>query len=251
MGIESLLALPLLLVAAFVAGALNSIAGGGSFLTLPALIFVGMPPVAANATGTMALLPGYLSGAWGFREDIRAPRNLPLWGLTAVSLVGGAAGAVLLLLTPNDVFRAIVPWLLLLATALFAFGPRLLRSMRHADEAGTLASVAGLSLVTVYGGYFNGGLGIMLLALFELLGQTDLNGMNGLKTLVSAILTTISVVLYAWGGAIVWPTALSMMVTATLGGYVGARLARRLPSEWVRRVVVATGLIMTALFFLS
>lgn len=113
----------LLLTAAFVAGALNAVAGGGSFLTLPALVFTGMPPVVANATGTVALLPGYLAGAWGFREDTAPPPGLSMRLLVALSLAGGAAGAALLLVTPEATFRRVVPWLLLAATALFAFGP--------------------------------------------------------------------------------------------------------------------------------
>lgn len=248
---ESLLFLPLLLAAAFIAGALNAVAGGGSFLTLPALVFAGVPPVAANATGTLALLPGYIASAWGFRENIRAPQHLSLTSITLISLVGGALGAGLLLLTPNETFRAIVPWLLLLATMLFAFGPRLLQMSRRTGEAGTTAQVLGLLAVAVYGGYFNGGLGIMLLALFGLLGQTDIHGMNGLKNLVSAVLTAIAVALYAGGGVIVWWAALTMMVAATAGGYLGARWARRLPPVWVRRGVVVTGLVMAALFFLT
>ncbi|HXH04469.1 MAG TPA: sulfite exporter TauE/SafE family protein, partial [Candidatus Competibacteraceae bacterium] len=204
---DALLTLPLLLAAAFFAGALNAVAGGGSFLTLPALVFVGVPPVTANATGTLALLPGYLSGAWGFREDIRPPHSLSLGPLILLSLAGGSAGALLLLITPNATFRAIVPWLLLAATALFAYGPRLLRGLRGRHEAGPAATALGVLAVTVYGGYFNGGLGILLLALFGLLGMADLNAMNGLKNLVSAVLTSIAVAVYAWGGAIVWGTA--------------------------------------------
>lgn len=247
---ESIPFLPLLLAAAFLAGALNAVAGGGSFLTLPALVFAGVPAVAANATGTFALLPGYLASAWGFREDVRAPQGISLPSVIAISLLGGASGAALLLITPNQTFRAIVPWLLLLATALFAFAPRLLKYARHHGEGGLLTTVLGLLLVTGYGGYFNGGLGIMLLALFGLLGQSDLNAMNGLKNLVSAVLTAIAVTLYAWGGAIVWGEALIMMFAATAGGYVGARVARQLPARWVRRGIIVTGLVMAALFFL-
>ncbi|MDQ2695099.1 MAG: sulfite exporter TauE/SafE family protein [Pseudomonadota bacterium] len=249
MSVEPVVTLTLVLVAAFFAGALNAVAGGGSFLTLPALVFAGIPPVAANATGTLALLPGYLASAWGFREDIRAPRQLSLAALVAVSLAGGSVGAILLLLTPNDVFRALAPWLLLAATALFAFGPQLVRRVNQAGEAGSLATILGLLAVTVYGGYFNGGLGILLLALFSLLGQSSINLMNGLKNLVSAVLTAIAVTLYAWGGAIVWSKALTMMVAATAGGYLGARLARRLPAQWVRRTIILTGLVMAGLFF--
>ncbi len=238
----------LLLAAAFAAGALNAVAGGGSFLTLPALVLTGVPAVSANATGTLALLPGYLSGAWGFREDTRPPPGLSTGALAALCLGGGATGATLLLLTPDAIFQRVVPWLLLLATLLFALGPRLTRSARPrtARPAGAMFSVFA---VTAYGGYFNGGLGILLLAMFSLLGQTNLHAMNGLKNQVSALLTLIAAALYAWGGLIAWREASIMMGAALLGGYAGARGARRLSAVWLRRGIVLTGLVMSVLFF--
>ncbi|WP_313074480.1 sulfite exporter TauE/SafE family protein [Melaminivora sp.] len=244
--------LALLLVAAFVAGALNAVAGGGSFLTLPALVFTGVPPVVANATGTVALLPGYAAGAWGFREDMAAPPGLSMRTTVLLSLIGGSAGAALLLVTSDAAFNKIVPWLLLVATALFAFGPQLRQwagSGAQGGAASPLKAGAGMLVVAIYGGYFNGGLGILLLALFGLLGQTQLNAMNGMKNLVSALLTAIAVVIYAAGGKVFWYQALIMMVAATAGGYGGARLARRLPPAVLRWGIVATGLVMTALFF--
>lgn len=242
----------LLLAAAFVAGALNAVAGGGSFLTLPALVFTGVPPVVANATGTVALLPGYLAGAWGFREDVQSPPGLAMKSVIVLSLLGGAAGALLLLFTPDATFRQVVPWLLLAATAMFAFGPQLRRwtaGTTHAGPPSALKAGLGMLAVAIYGGYFNGGLGIVLLALFGLLGQTRLAAMNGMKNLVSALLTAIAVVVYAAGGLVEWPQALGMMVAATLGGYGGARLARRIPAPWLRGGIVVTGLVMSALFF--
>ena len=238
----------LLLTAAFVAGALNSVAGGGSFLTLPALVFVGVPPVVANATGTVALLPGYAAGAWGFREDTQAPPGLSMARLVVLSLVGGALGAGLLLVTSNDTFSIVVPWLLLVATVLFALGPKL-REWTAGGKPSTAKATAGVLVVAAYGGYFNGGLGILLLALFGLLGQTQLNAMNGLKNLVSALLTAIAVAVYAIGGVVDWRYALLMMVAATAGGYIGARVARRIPALWLRWGIVATGLVMTGVFF--
>ena len=238
----------LLLAAAFVAGALNAVAGGGSFLTLPALVFTGVPPVVANATGTVALLPGYMAGAWGFREDTAAPPGLSMRLLVVLSLIGGAAGAALLLITPDTVFRQVVPWLLLAATALFAFGPQL-RKMLAGGAPSTTKATIGVLVVAAYGGYFNGGLGILLLALFGLLGQTNLNAMNGLKNWVSALLTAIAVAIYAAGGVVLWQQALLMMVAATAGGYGGARVARRIPATWLRWGIVATGLVMAAVFF--
>ena len=245
----------LLLAAAFVAGALNAVAGGGSFLTLPALVFTGIPPVMANATGTVALLPGYAASAWGFREDMAPPPGLTMRSSIALSLVGGAAGAALLLFTSNDTFRKVVPWLLLAATALFAFGPqiRVWASSRHhaPSSASPVKAALGMLAVAFYGGYFNGGLGILCLALFGLLGQTQLNAMNGMKNLVSALLTAIAVAIYAAGGIVAWPQALLMMVAATAGGYGGARIARQIPAHMLRWGIVLTGLVMAALFFMK
>lgn len=241
----------LLLAAAFVAGALNAVAGGGSFLTLPALVFTGVPPVVANATGTVALLPGYMAGAWGFREDMQPPPGLSMRAVVLLSLIGGSAGAALLLVTSDATFNQIVPWLLLAATAMFAFGPQL-RQWAGSGHHGAPSPVkAGLGMLAVaaYGGYFNGGLGILLLALFGLLGQTQLNAMNGMKNLVSALLTAIAVAIYAVGGIVEWKQAFLMMIAATLGGYGGARVARKLPAPVLRWGIVATGLVMAAVFF--
>lgn len=245
----------LLLVAAFVAGALNAVAGGGSFLTLPALVFTGIPPVTANATGTVALLPGYAASAWGFKEDMAPPPGLTMARSVLLSLMGGAAGAALLLFTPNDTFRKVVPWLLLGATALFAFGPQIRAWASRSTPPGTPAnptkSALGMLAVAFYGGYFNGGLGILCLALFSLLGQTQLNAMNGMKNLVSALLTAIAVAIYAAGGIVEWKHAIVMMVAATLGGYGGARVARKIPATVLRWGIVVTGLVMAVLFFLK
>ncbi len=243
--------LALLLMAAFGAGALNAVAGGGSFLTLPALVFTGLSPVVANATGTVALLPGYVSGAWGFREDLQAPPGLTLPRMAVLSVAGGAAGAMLLLVTDDRTFRVLIPWLLLAATAMFAAGPALVRRMRSLGDGtpSTGRASIGVMLVAVYGGYFNGGLGILLLALFGLLGQSNLHAANGSKNVVSALLTAIAVLVYAAGGLVAWPQALFMMLAATAGGYLGARMARRLPAPVLRAGIVAIGLLMSAIFF--
>jgi uncharacterized membrane protein YfcA len=170
----------LLAVAAFGAGVLNAIAGGGSFLTLPALVFTGVPPIAANATSALAVSPGYLGSVWGFRSELKAldPRLLRREALLAS--VGGVAGAMLLLVTPAKVFSGLIPWLLLFATVLFALGPRIAQLGQPGggkDSGGAEGPTAlarwrmpGLLLVSVYGGYFNGGLGILLMALYTLTG---------------------------------------------------------------------------------
>jgi uncharacterized membrane protein YfcA len=238
----------LLAAAAFGAGVLNAIAGGGTFLTFPALVWTGVPPIAANATSALAVCPGYLGSALGFRAELAALSRALVWREMGLSALGGVAGALLLLVTPAKVFAGVVPWLLLFATALFALGPRL---SRWAGGAHGFARwrTPGLLAVAVYGGYFNGGLGILLMALYLLCGEPRLHTVNALKNLNSFVLSVVSVIAFAIGGAIVWRQALLMAVFATLGGFAGARLARRLPVAWVRGIVIVTGLVMSALFF--
>ncbi len=233
--------------AAFAAGVLNAIAGGGSFLTFPALVFAGVPPVAANATSAMAVSPGYLGSTLGFRPELRSLPAALLRREVGIAALGGLLGAGLLLVTPAKVFSGIVPWLLLLATALFALGPRIARLSGDAGQPRW--RLPGLLAVSVYGGYFNGGLGILLMALYTLTGESRLNTVNALKNLNSFVLSLLSVVAFAAAGAIVWPQAVWMMLWATAGGWAGARLARQLPTRWVRLLVIATGLVMSAVFF--
>lgn len=249
----------LLSASALGAGALNAIAGGGSFLTFPALVWTGLPPIVANATSAVAVSPGYLGSALGFRRELA---ELPASRRQAEALIcalGGLAGAGLLLVTPARLFSAAVPWLLLFATVLFALGPRLVAARRARDASMSALSSSSASLrvqrlglfaVAVYGGYFNGGLGILLMALYTLTGESSLNTANALKNLNSLVLSLLSVAAFAWAGAVAWPQALVMMVAATLGGFIGARLARRLPAAWVRTGVVLTGLAMTAAFLM-
>jgi uncharacterized protein len=233
--------------AAFAAGVLNAIAGGGSFLTFPALVFAGVPPLAANATSAMAVSPGYLGSTWGFRAELKAlPKSLLRKEVT-IAAMGGLIGAGLLLVTPAKVFSGLVPWLLLVATALFAAGPWLAKG--NSGQGQPAWRLPGLMLVAVYGGYFNGGLGILLMALYTLTGESRLNTVNALKNLNSFVLSLLSVLAFALAGAIIWPQAIWMMVLATAGGWVGARLAKRLPVRWVRWMVIATGLVMSAVFF--
>ena len=233
--------------AAFAAGALNAVAGGGSFLTFPALVFAGVPPVAANATSAVAVSPGYLGSTLGFRPELRALPVALLWREVLIAALGGLMGAGLLLLTPAKVFSGIVPWLLLLATVLFALGPRFARLSGGAGHPRW--RMPGLLCVSIYGGYFNGGLGILLMALYTLCGETRLNTVNALKNLNSFVLSLLSVLAFALAGAIVWSQAVWMMLWATAGGWAGARVARRLPVRWVRLLVMATGLVMSAVFF--
>ena len=235
-------------LAAFGAGVLNAIAGGGSFLTFPALVFAGVPPLAANATSAAAVSPGYLGSTLGFKDELRAIPGAVLQREVLVAAVGGLIGAGLLLVTPAKVFSGLVPWLLLLATVLFALGPRI-ASRGAGQKSAADWRLPGLLAVSIYGGYFNGGLGILLMALYTLTGESRLNTVNALKNLNSFVLSWLSVAAFAWAGAIVWDQALWMMLLATAGGWSGARLAKRLPTQWVRKLVMCTGLLMSAVFF--
>lgn len=243
-----------ILAAGFAAGILNAIAGGGTFLTFPALVWAGAPAVSANATATLSALPGYLSSAWALRNHIRAEGALRLASVMLCASLGGLLGAGLLLLTPDKAFSALVPWLLLLATVAFAAGPYLLAQLRRrgAPAAGPTISAAALVAVSLYGGYFNGGLGIMLLAVFGLLGFSDLHGMNGLKNLLSAIPSIVAVATYIAAGLISWPAALLMAPATTAGGYLGAWLAQRIQNiRLLRGGITVIGVAMTVAFFLT
>lgn len=232
--------------AAFAAGMVNTVAGGGTFLTFPALVFAGIPPVAANATSAVAVLPGYLAGALGFRAELGRMGRGRLLRLSGVALAGGLVGALLLMVSSNAVFARIVPGLLLAATLIFLAGDRL-RDLA-ARHAGRGTGLWGLFGVSVYGGYFNGGLGILLLALFAVWGLRDLHEMNGLKNGLSFVLALVSVAAFAVAGLVAWPQAVVMMVAATLGGYAGAPVARALPPAVLRGIIAAIGFGMSAVF---
>lgn len=243
----------LLLLAGLGAGILNAVAGGGTFLTFPTLIWLGVPPIAANATATLTALPGYFGSAWAYRRDMGGEGSLGLRSITLISALGGAAGGLLLIVTPGETFRGIVPWLLLAATVLFAAGPWLLTQLRKrgGGDAGPLVSSLAIFAVSVYGGYFNGGLGIMLLATLGLIGHTNLHGMNGLKNLLAAVLSTISAAAFVIAGLIFWREAAIMAVGTLVGGYLGARISRRMRRTGpLRAFVVAVGLALTVAFLI-
>jgi uncharacterized protein len=248
----SLTDVPLLFAAALLGGALNAVAGGGSFIAFPALLFSGVPPVPANATNTVALWAGLFFSGGAFRHHLNVPQRV-LASLVAASLAGGALGAVLLLRTPAGTFLRILPWLMLSATLLFVFGPRLTRA-----EAGVLHAPGGASmalatfcqlLIGVYGGYFGGGMGLVILALLSSLGMADIHEMNASKVVLSTSTNGIAVLIFTFKHAVYWPQAWIMIAGAALGGYLGAHYSLRLPRVWVRWFVISVGTAMTGYFF--
>lgn len=239
----------LIVIAAFCAGVLNTIAGGGTFLTFPALVFIGLPPVMANATSAVAVFPGYLGGALGFRAELARFDKTRMLKLLAVTFAGGLIGSLLLLVSSNKAFSLVVPFLLLAATLAFLFGDQIRGWAARKSRAVTPFGSVGLLLVSIYGGYFNGGLGIVLLALFALWGMVDLHEMNGLKNGLSFALSAISVAVFAAGGLVQWHYAVAMMLASTVGGYAGAPIARKLPRSVVRALIALVGFTMSAVFF--
>ena len=240
--------LSLLASASFIAGIINSIAGGGSFLTFPALVFTGVPTIAANATSAVAVFPGYLSGALGFYKELKEYPKSKFLLLIILSIMGGIGGSLLLLITPASVFSYIIPWLLGFATLLFAFGDFVAKwAKKNSNSNGFLGNLTTL-IVCIYGGYFNGGLGIILLALFSTLGMRDIHLMNGLKNIMSFALSAASVVTFAIAGIVFWQQAIIMMIAATIGGYFGVVVARKLSKNTIRMIIVIIGLIMTVIF---
>lgn len=237
-----------LALAAFLAGGLNAVAGGGTFLTFPALVFSGLPPIAANATSAAAVMPGYVGGVLGSYRDLAPVHGLGTRAQVALAGAGGAMGGALLLFTPAPLFRGLVPWLLLVATVLFAAGPRLAELLRGRLSGAKVAAML-LFVVSAYGGYFNGGVGILFLSMFSLLGLRALNTMNALKNLGSLLLSTCSLMMFAAAGLIVWREAAIMAAASGVGGYIGARFARRLRGDILRMSIVCIGLAMTVLFF--
>lgn len=242
-----------LFAAGILGGALNAVAGGGSFIGFPALLFTGVPPIPANATNTVALWTGVTASGGAYRKRLDVPRRV-LAPLLLSSCVGGIVGAILLLKTPPHIFMRVLPWLMLGATLLFIVGNRLARgrasSVGHEATASAIfvASVFELA-VAVYGGYFGGGVGIVNLAMFAALGMTDIHAMNALKSVLGSMINGVAVVAFIVARAVYWPQAGVMIVGSVIGGYFGAHYAQRLPQSWIRRTVILVGASMTIYFF--
>ena len=243
----------LLFLAGTWAGAVNAVAGGGSFVSFPALLFTGVPAVAANATNTFALWVGVTASGGAYRNRLNVSRRVAI-PLVIASIAGGMVGALLLIHTPAETFLRVIPWLMLAATLLFAFGKYLTAFVaagisREASNAAVAGATVFELLVAIYGGYFGGGIGIMNLAMFATLGMTDIHAMNALKTVLSSTTNGIATGTFVVAKAIFWPQAIVMTAGAIIGGYFSAHYAQRLPQRWIRSFVILVGLGMSAYFF--
>lgn len=241
----------LLFGSAALAGMINSVAGGGTLLTFPALIWAGNSAIIANATSTVALVPGAWSSIWGYRSQLHeTPRRF--FVLLLPSLIGGIIGAVLLKRTPPVIFANMVPYLVLFATVLFMLQEpvqRWLRTSELTHHPVTARWIIGTSfyqfLVAIYGGYFGAGIGILMLAVLGIMGLTNIHQMNGLKNIFGSSINAVAAIYFILAGLVNWQSALLMMAGAIIGGYGAAGLAQRLGQKFVRRAVIVIGFAMT------
>lgn len=249
----------LLFLAAAIAGTLNAVAGGGSFVSFPALLFTRVPAVAANATNTVALWPGLAASTLAYVKRLSAPARL-LVPLLLTSVVGGWAGALLLLKTPQHTFLRLIPWLLLGGTLLFAFGNKIRATAGQAAVVEDLGQLSWQAIVItsilelllgVYGGYFGAGIGFVTLGMLSALGMRDIHAMGAMRTLLAATINAAAVITFIWAGAVLWPQCLVMIAGALTGGWFGAHYAQKADPQKMRWLVISVGLLMSTYFFLT
>jgi uncharacterized protein len=271
----------LLFVAAILGGTLNAVAGGGSFFAFPALLFTGVPPVQANATNTVALWPGSVASMGAYRRELASQKPGFLILLIGSSLIGSILGAQLLLGTSQTTFVQLLPYLMLMATLLFTLSPYItqkLRAMRASKTAAIEAAAAtegkeiaekavsektapgrtqwiGMAvaqlIISIYGGYFGGGIGILMLATLAMMGMENIHEMNGVKTLLTAFINGAAMITFIIRGAVFWPEAILMVIGAIIGGYGGAYYARKIEQKWIRIFVMCVGFTLTIYFFVK
>lgn len=230
---------------------MNAAAGGGSFITFPALVYAGVPPVSANASSTVALFPASLASAWEFREYVRPFPRVSMWSMIVLTLIGGAAGALLLLYTPASEFKKIIPWLLLIGSLTFAFGKSAGEYLRSKFKIGGVLVLSGQFLLGIYGGYFGGAVGIMMMAVWSLFGLTDIKVINANKALFVGVANFIAVILFVIAGKVAWPETCTMLVATICGGYFGAKYTKRLNPDKLRMGIVIFNFLITAVFFIK
>jgi uncharacterized protein len=240
----------LLAAAGLVSGAMNAFAGGGSFVSFPAMVAAGLPPVIANASSTVALFPGTVASTFAYRHDFAHVTGLNLRVMVPISVAGGLVGAALLLVTPARLFDAVIPFLLLLATLIFAFGDRAGLTLRRVVRVGRGTLLGMQFLISIYGGYFGGAVGLMMLAVWSLLSaNVQLKAMAPARVLLVSATNGAAVAWFIAAGAVAWPETLAMMGASVVGGYFGARVGRWLPVAVVRGFVVALSAAVTTAFF--
>lgn len=249
----------ILFCAGVIAGTLNAVAGGGSFISFPLMLFIGVPPVEANASNTVALWPGLASSVASYSRHLKVPRRL-LAPLLVTSVLGGFAGAVLLVKTPQRTFLHLIPWLLLGATVLFMFGNRLRAMVGKADGTSAMEKTSWRAIamacllqlaVGTYGGYFGAGIGFVMLAMMTLLGMREIHVMNALRITLAAVINAVAVVTFIVTGAVFWGQCLVMMAGALSGGWFGAQYAQEAHPRKVRWFIIALGLGLSAYFFVK
>ena len=238
----------ILIAAAFLGGALNSLAGGGTLVTFPALLFAGLNPIDANASSVVALFSGTFAGAWAYRRNILAVAEFSVLGLFVLSLAGGLIGALLLLWTPATIFAALVPWLILFATIVFAVGNFAPVDAIQRIQLGPRSALAALFIIAIYGGYFGGGIGFLILAAFTLVGMRDINAMNGLKMGLVGVMTVTAILAFIVANVVRWPETLPMLVSSAVGSYMAAHWAQRLDQRLIKGFVVVLGAGLTIYF---
>jgi uncharacterized membrane protein YfcA len=237
--------------AGVIAGAMNALAGGGSFVSLPALIAAGVPPVMANTSSTVALFPGGLASAWAYRDGLRPIGPVSLRALLVATLCGGLAGALLLLRTSSAGFSFVLPWLMLAASVALAFGRRFGEALRARWQIHANAVLAVQFALGVYGGYFGGAVGIMMMAIWGLLDSRELKHLNAPRTFLVSAANLAAVLAFITAGAVRWPETLAMLAGATVGGYLGAHLGRRAPPALVRTITLLATACITLVFFVK
>ncbi len=241
----------LLVAAGLLAGAMNAVAGGGSFITFPALLYAGVPPIAANASSTVALFPASLSSAWAYRDYIHKFPNVSLWVLLAVTFLGGGLGALLLLVTPAAEFSVMVPWLLLVGSTAFAFGKDVGAYLRRQFSIGPSLMVISQFLLGIYGGYFGGAVGIMMMAVWGMLGFSDIRAVNANKNLFVGVANGIAVALFIYAGKVAWLATGILFGGTIAGGYLGARYSKHMDPKRLRLAIVILNFVVTGLFFVK